>query len=140
MAKKKDNVFPQDVPAPPVAGRNNAVPIPPVKLRGCMDFDGVFTDGNPVLAEAQPLDGLKEFLEAKAAAGIYIICQTHNDIAAVAGWLHLHVLDALVPGGVTNVKPEAAWYLDDRAVRFNGDFEQAAKDTSKKKRIRPWWK
>ncbi len=116
-----------------------------IKDQIAVDFDGRLTDSNAkgVKDPAElppPLDGARDFLARLMAKGKRVTILTHRDTAHVEKWLELHGLTEMVPGGVTNHKPEAAAYLDDRAVRFDGDFKKALKDLTSRKRSRPWWK
>ena len=111
------------------------------KDKVAVDFDGTLTayDNHDALPSPPPLDGAREFLEKLQDAGKHVIVFTHRPVDQVVEWLRDNGMFDLVLGGVTNIKPEASAYLDDRAVRFDGDFEQAFKDVTKKKRIRAWW-
>ena len=112
------------------------------KDKVAVDFDGTLTayDNHDALPSPPPLDGAREFLEKLQDAGKHVIVLTHRPVDQVVEWLREHGMFDLVPGGVTNIKPEASAYLDDRAVRFEGDYKQAFKDLAKKERVRPWWR
>ncbi len=112
------------------------------KDKVAIDFDGTLTayDNHDEVPIPPPLDGAREFLEKLQDAGKHVIVFTHRPVDQVVEWLREHGMFDLVPGGVTNIKPEASAYLDDRAVRFDGDYKQAFKALTKKKRLRAWWK
>ncbi len=112
------------------------------KDKVAIDFDGTLTayDNHDALPPPPPLDGAREFLEKLQRAGKHVIVFTHRPVDQVVEWLRDNGMLDLVPGGVTNIKPEASAYLDDRAVRFEGDYKQAFKDLAKKERVRPWWR
>ncbi len=110
-----------------------------------VDFDGTLTGRNAKgekdpAALPPPLTGAADFLVKLMDAGKHVTIFTHRDASEVEQWLKLHGLTDLIPGGVTNVKPEASAYLDDRSVRFDGDYDKALKDLTKKKRVAEWWK
>ncbi|MBU6430480.1 MAG: hypothetical protein KGR26_15795 [Cyanobacteria bacterium REEB65] len=107
-----------------------------------IDFDGTLTayDNHEEVPPPPPLEGAREFLEKLQDAGKHVIVFTHRPVDQVVEWLRDNGMLGLVPGGVTNIKPEAGAYLDDRAVRFEGDYKQAFKALTRKKRLRAWWK
>jgi phosphoglycolate phosphatase-like HAD superfamily hydrolase len=92
----------------------------------CLDFDGVMNtytgwQGPDVLFEPRP--GLREFLESLRQSGFeVVVLSTRN-------------LNDLVKG-VTDLKPPAVVYLDDRAVCFEGDFDAALRAV---KEFRAYW-
>jgi hypothetical protein len=90
----------------------------------CIDFNGVLDTykGWTGDAAAYPMrDGTVEFLDALIQAGYTIIIFTAADVSRVKQWVIRNGLDDLI-ADVTNVKVPALCYVDDRAVRFNGDF------------------
>lgn len=90
----------------------------------CVDFNGVLDTYKGWIgdAAAYPMrDGTVEFLNALIEAGYTIIIFTAADVSRVKQWVIRNGLDNLI-ADVTNVKVPALCYVDDRAVRFNGDF------------------
>lgn len=92
-------------------------------MRGvCVDFDGVlnnyeFYDPNELYT---PRDGAKEFL-MELSKRFYVIIFTARDNEKVEQWL----IDYDMPfNEVTNIKKPATAYIDDRAIQFNGDYEE----------------
>lgn len=93
----------------------------------CLDFDGVMNTydgwkGEQELFEPRP--GLKEFLERLSTGGYSVVVNSTRDSERVNAWLSLHGLNHLVIR-VTDRKPPAVVYLDDRGVTFRGDFDEA---------------
>ena len=92
-----------------------------------LDFDGVlnqFKGWTGVYEHYEPVEGAKKFLEALKAEGYYVIIFTarpSDDLPSVAIWLQEHGMWDYV-AKVTNVKIPAKVYIDDRAVRFDGDY------------------
>lgn len=90
-----------------------------------VDFDGTMTlsapyePGVPTIG-AQP--GTKQALAAWVAEGYRIVVLTARDTADVWPWLAEQGLTPYI-ADVTNVKPPAVAYIDDRAVSFGGDWD-----------------
>jgi hypothetical protein len=94
-----------------------------------VDFDGVlhsyrrgWTGTDP---EDPPVPGAEAFVRRLQDRGWVVVVHTAratnpNGVAAVHQWLQLHGFPRL---HVTAQKPTAAAYVDDRAVRFDGDWE-----------------
>jgi hypothetical protein len=93
----------------------------------CLDFDGVMNTYTGWKGEQElfePRSGLKDFLERLQIAGYSVVVNSSRDAAGIRLWLNTHGLSGLVEQ-VTNVKPPAIVYLDDRGVTFRGDFDEA---------------
>lgn len=93
----------------------------------CLDFDGVLNlytkwDGEENLYEPRP--GVKEFLKALNDQGYELVVHSTRSAVKIARWLSKHELSQFI-SGTYNEKPKATIYLDDRALRFDGDFGQA---------------
>lgn len=103
-----------------------------------VDLDGVLHayhgwKGPDVMNGLNP--GARDFLEALAKGGYTVVVYTSRPVEYVRPWLEEHDLADLV-ADVTNIKPPAVAYIDDRAIRFNGDFDQALEDLA----LPVWWK
>lgn len=93
----------------------------------CLDFDGVMNTydgwkGEHELFEPRP--GLAEFLGRLKDAGFEVAVNSTRPAEMILAWLGRHGLGGLVKT-VTDRKPPAVAYLDDRGVCFTGDFEAA---------------
>lgn len=93
----------------------------------CVDFNGVLDtyagwvkDGNG--AEYPPRPGVQTFLEVLHQQYVVVVC-TAIEPVHVIWWLSKHNLDMYVDD-VTNIKPPAVAYIDDRAIRFDGNFQE----------------
>ena len=102
----------------------------------CLDFDGVFNeykgyDGDNI---GRPREGIKEFLETLSQDYTIIVCSVRK-FPMIIKWLEEHNLRKYV-ASVTSFKPPAIAYLDDRGIRFDGDFDKALEDI---KSFRTYW-
>lgn len=92
-------------------------------MRGiCVDFDGVlnnyeYYDPNELYT---PRDGAKEFLTVLKKQ-FYVIIFTARDNEKVIEWLDKYDMPY---NEVTNIKKPAVVYIDDRAIQFNGDYDE----------------
>jgi FMN phosphatase YigB (HAD superfamily) len=90
-----------------------------------IDFDGVLHDPSKVFKHQKmgiPIDGAKEAMQELLDAGHKLIIFTHRASSeaatkAVKEWLKY--FDIPYSGEITNVKPNADFFIDDRAIRFN---------------------
>ena len=90
----------------------------------CVDFNGVldaYTGWRGPDHFDPPRDGVRAFLEALAARGFAVVILTTRYSDDVWRWLREHGLADLVQD-VTDRKPAAHVFVDDRAVCFRGDF------------------
>ena len=89
-----------------------------------VDFDGVLNNyvGYDPHNLSTPRRGCKEFLKELNKKYDVIIYST-RDASNILKWLEHYRLDKYVKT-VTNKKPPAVAYIDDRAVRFNGDYRE----------------
>ena len=103
-----------------------------IDLDGVLNqYKGYYTPDNiPPL-----LDGAKEFLE-KISAEYNIKIFTTRDVILVEEWVKKYRINKYI-SGITN-KKEVAWaYIDDRCIKFNGDFNSLKEDLNN---FEPWWK
>lgn len=105
--------------------------------RICVDLDGVLNlytgwKGENVFASPRP--GAVEFLKALAEKGYEVVVFTTRNHGWTWTWLSDHGLGDFVER-VTNEKLPAMAYVDDRAVRFRGEFDQVLEDIKEP----PFW-
>ena len=91
----------------------------------CVDFDGVLNNykgykGSDELYE--PLSGAKEFLQ-KLSEEYTIIILSARTPAKIYDWLIKYGLSEYVCD-VTRTKPGAVAYIDDRSLRFEGNYDK----------------
>ena len=103
----------------------------------CVDFDGVlntYTEwrGPNVLFSAR--DGVEEFL-SELAEKFNVVIFTVRDPVRVKEWIMHYGLELYI-ADVTNVKPHAVAYIDDRAICFRGDFDQTLRELET---FEPFW-
>lgn len=93
----------------------------------CVDLDGVLNVYDGWRAPEffhPPRPGAREFLRELKEGGFEVVVFTVRYSPWVEKWLQEHGLSDLVRE-VTDRKPPAHVYLDDRAVCFRGDFGEA---------------
>ena len=96
----------------------------------CVDFNGVLDTYQGWRGPAHfdgPRPGAREFLEGLATRGYAVVVFTTRYAPDVWQWLLSHDLDSLVTD-VTDRKPAAHVFVDDRAVCFRGDFASTLKE------------
>ncbi len=109
-------------------------------LNACIDFDGVLCAFNGWVGEytfGEPVEGAGDFLEWLSQRYRVVVCTARPDLADVWRWLNKHGMSEFVDE-VTSTKPPAAFYLDDKALRFEGDFILTEAQIATLKN--PWWK
>lgn len=107
----------------------------------CVDLDGVLNQYSGWKGEdhfAEPRPWAAEFLRRLHVHNHVVVLTTRND-NATRTWLQEHGMSAYV-SLVTNEKPPAAAYVDDRAVKFNGSFEEALTAVDEMTTDGPWWR
>jgi len=96
----------------------------------CVDLNGVldtYTRWQGPEHFDPPRAGAAEFLQALRARGFHVVIFTTRWADDVWSWLRRHGLDHLVTD-VTDRKPAAHVFVDDRAVCFRGDFGQTLEE------------
>ena len=91
----------------------------------CVDFNGVldaYTGWRGADYFDPPRPGARKFLDALVQRGYSVVIFTSRFPADVRRWLETHGLADLV-SDVTDRKPAAHVFVDDRAVCFRGDFD-----------------
>lgn len=95
-----------------------------------IDLDGVlnnyiaYTDEIPSIRV-----GAKEFIKY-LSDNFELILFTTRDLKQAVEWLQLNNIDKYFKN-VTNVKIPAYIYIDDRALKFNGDYERTIDEIEK---------
>ena len=94
----------------------------------CLDFDGVMHAyqsgwcGAEIIPD-EPIHGTREAVASLRKKYRIVVhsarCATEEGFAAVIGWLEKHGIEV---DEVCRFKPPASIYVDDRAVRFEGDW------------------
>ena len=109
-----------------------------VKMRQtvCVDFDGVMNEytGFDENDLCEPKPYLEEFL-CKLDDNYDVVIYTCRDIYKVQSWLYRYGLEN-IPVKVTNEKIPAIAYIDDRAIQFNGNFNEVLE---KLHHFKPYW-
>jgi len=112
--------------------------------RIAVDLDGVLAEYHGHGEQeglGAPLPGAREFVEQLAEAGwVVIVCSRNHDPEDVAIWLsenQFRGVSAVAPAAAGAV--DATVFLDDRALRFNGDFGPVL-DLLLHSDPRPWWR
>ncbi len=103
----------------------------------CLDFDGVlnnYTHYDPNNCFT-PRPGAKEFLE-KLNENYTVVILTARRFDKVERWLKNYGLRKYV-FDVTNIKPPAVAYIDDRGIEFNGNYDIVLKQLE---HFQPYWK
>jgi hypothetical protein len=96
----------------------------------CVDFNGVldaYTGWKGAEHFDPPRPGAREFLEGLGGRGYRVVIFTTRYEDDVWSWLKAYALDQLV-SAVTDRKPAAHVFVDDRAVCFRGDFEATLRE------------
>lgn len=100
-----------------------------------LDFDGVlaeYTGWRGKHHTGKPIPGAVEFIRANLATYQFVI-YTVREPEIITDWLQKNGFP-MIP--VTNTKPMAVAYIDDRAIRFDGNWETVQSSLP----FQPWWK
>lgn len=105
-----------------------------------LDLDGVL---NPNLTESlteKPVPGAQQFVRRLMKEGYEVVIFTHRAVEPDGAletmeWLRKHDFPQLP---VTAVKPAAILYLDDRCMRFEGDFDVVMDFIHDEQATLPW--
>jgi hypothetical protein len=103
---------------------DHAAPIACVDLNGVLDAYAGWRGADHF---DPPRAGAREFLEALCSRGFTVVIFTTRWADDVWAWLRTHGLAHLV-GEVTDRKPAAHVFVDDRAVCFRGDFDATLRE------------
>jgi hypothetical protein len=104
----------------------------------CVDLDGVlntFDEWRGAEYFHPPRPGAREFLASLKQSGYRVVVLTVRWHEWVLAWLTEHNLAEFVDE-VTDRKPPAHAYIDDRAVCFRGDFQNTLAEVQS---FRPFW-
>lgn len=102
----------------------------------CLDFDGVFNTYNGYDGDnlGKPRQGIKEFLEQLSKEYSITIFSVRR-YSKIITWLEdYNLLDYV--DNVTSYKLPAVAYVDDRGIRFDGDYNKALAQI---KDFKPYW-
>jgi hypothetical protein len=92
----------------------------------CVDVNGVldtYTGWKDAEHFDPPRSGAREFLKQLTEHGFRVVIFTTRHPARVRRWLREHALDEFVYA-ITDRKPPAHVFIDDRAVCFSGNFAE----------------
>lgn len=105
----------------------------------CLDFDGVLNQFKGWTGQYEdyfPLPRVDKFISTLHSDGWRIVISTARpDIGPVIAWLETYHLMKYI-SQVTNHKPIALVYVDDRAVYFGGDYHVTLKAIQN---MTPWY-
>ncbi len=104
----------------------------------CVDLDGVLNTYDQWVSPEffhEPREGAREFLRQLHQAGFRVVVLTVRWHEWVRAWLEKHGMSEFVDE-VTDRKPPAVAYIDDRAVCFRGDFQETLRAV---RVFKPFW-
>lgn len=96
----------------------------------CLDFDGcmnLYKGYNGPDQLYLPAPGVEKFLKELNKRTDDLVIFTARDKNKVWEWLHKYGLEVYV-NNVTNTKIPAILYIDDRAIKFNGNFQETIQE------------
>lgn len=98
----------------------------------CLDFDGVCNLYDGWKGEEElfaPRPHLNDFISSLKQEGVRVVIHSTRPASRIKEWLEKWEIKGV--DDVVDHKPPATAYLDDRAVRFDGEFsEQLAKEVA----------
>ena len=103
----------------------------------CIDFDGVINNytGNYNPDDlCKPREGVELFLKS-LSNNYFIYIFTSRNTLKVEQWMCKHNLIHYI-SHITNIKEPAYAYIDDRAIKFNGDYDKTLTALEK---FKPHW-
>jgi len=104
----------------------------------CVDFDGVLAKYEGFQGEdhyGEPIQGAKEFLEKLNFVGLDFVIFTSHNPEEVKKWFKKYAFPE--PKEITNKKIPAPVYIDDRVIKFEGNFSKLLSDL---KNFNVYWK
>jgi len=104
-----------------------------------IDFDGVLSAYTGWKGDMAPLDpplpGAIQFLEDCVKHGFAVVIFTTRPEKLVSEWLFEHATDVGIHIQITNSKPPAWLYIDDRCFLFTGTFPSMEEINN----FKAWW-
>jgi len=105
--------------------RQQAAPVRESDVRTiCLDFDGVLNTYTGWVNERElfePREGVEAFLQTLRSRYDRVVIYSTRQVDRVWQWLSQHRLACYIDC-VTQVKPRAEAYIDDRGICFRGDY------------------
>lgn len=101
-------------------------------LNVALDFDGVlntYTGWNGEYDLYEPRDGVEDFLK-ELSEYFNIIIFTTRKVNSVSRWLDEYDLGDYITE-ITNIKPRAIVYVDDRGLTFKGNYDETLEQIKK---------
>ncbi len=100
----------------------------------CLDFDGVIHrhllgwKGRSIIPDV-PVDGAREAIKRLRRRFVVVVhsgrCASEDGVAAIERWLEKHDIHVDM---VCSDKPLAEMYVDDRAIQFQGGWEETMRE------------
>jgi len=84
-----------------------------------VDFDGVIHKYSKAYHDGtiydEPIEGARDALRLLKKKGYKVVVSSVRDVGDISDWLHRYKIKV---DEVTNYKPKAVAYIDDRGIRF----------------------
>lgn len=103
----------------------------------CIDFDGVIAEYHGWKGAnffGNPKKGIRDFLAQATVSNFKVVVFTLRPEDKIWKWFKVNKLP--LPSLVTNVKVPAFVYIDDRGLKFNGDFSSLFEEV---KNYKAYW-